>query len=1035
MNERVTQEAAFNEMVSKLNPEQRKAVETTEGPVLVIAGPGTGKTQILSARIGNILMQGLAEPQNILCLTYTDAGTIAMRKRLLQFIESEAYKVNIFTFHAFCNQVIQDNLEHFGRRALQPISELEQVDIFRELIDSFDNEHPLKRLKGDVYFESARLRNLFTLMKREGWSPEYVIDQCKAYLDDLPNREEYQYARAYKQFKKGDPKIDKIEKEKERINKTIAAAGEFEHFEQLMQKYHRYDYEDMILWVIKAFKENSSMLRQYQEQFQYILVDEYQDTNGAQNEVLKLLISYWEEPNVFVVGDDDQSIYRFQGANMSNIMDFNVLHQPNIEIIVLDKNYRSTQQVLDAAQTSITNNKERLVNQVSNLTKNLIASNPIYKDLDVPVAVIPYLNSIHEEADILAQLKHYKGNLAEVAIIYRGHAQVENLVKLLRKHEIPVNIKQRINVLDLPLIKQVLTIMEYIHLEHDSPYSGEHLLFEIIHYPFFNLDLQDISKVLRHATINRKVKYRDLVCNSELLLRIGVVELNKFSSLRANIEFWIKEVNNYTLQVLFEKILTKGEILDYIMRHEDRSWLLQVITTLFDFIKEENTKDAHYSLKQLLDTIDKMKTNKLVMPVNKLLHSESGVHLITAHSSKGLEFEKVFIIGANKDKWESKRGNQFDYKLPDTITSSEEADPVEEERRLFYVGMTRAQKELQLSYNVSSTTGKALEPSRFIAEVYGDIPGEELTKYLPDDQILNYHAELLQDIVPVDPPLIDHNLVDERLKNFSLSVTSVNKYLKCPLTFYFETILRIPTARNAYMGFGRAVHAALDGLFNQYKNQEVDVTEEVLLDFFTKGMQDSYSHFTEPEFENFLTHGTNVLKGYFTEHQKHWNTVTVSEYRVQNAQVDQIPINGIFDKVEFNGKQANIVDYKTGKYENGRKKLAPPSDKNPLGGDYWRQIIFYKILMDADPFKDWEMVSGEIDFVEPDKDGKYRKEKVVLNPDHIEVVKDQIREVHKGVMAHDFTGCGEPDCQWCNFVKENFESKNLKMDETYLEEE
>src|ERR1041384_7509690 len=164
-------EKKFKEEYDKLNPEQRKAVDTIEGPVMVIAGPGTGKTQILSARIGKILMETDTSPENILCLTYTDAGVVAMRKRVQDFIGADAYKVNIYTFHAFCNDVIQDNLSLFEKSSMDPISDLERIELFRQLIDAFPKDHPLKRYKGDVYYETANLQSLFSTMKREGWSP------------------------------------------------------------------------------------------------------------------------------------------------------------------------------------------------------------------------------------------------------------------------------------------------------------------------------------------------------------------------------------------------------------------------------------------------------------------------------------------------------------------------------------------------------------------------------------------------------------------------------------------------------------------------------------------------------------------------------------------------------------------------------------------------------------------------------------------------------------------------------------------------
>ncbi len=248
----------------RLNEQQRLAVDTIEGPVMVIAGPGTGKTQILASRIGKILLDTDALPQNILCLTYTDAGVVAMRRRLLNFIGPDAYKVNINTFHAFCNDVIQENLSLFEKTALDPVSDLERIELFKELIDNLPKNHPLKRYRGDVYFEINNLQHLFSNMKKEGWTPQFIHQKIDAYIADLPNRDEFVYKRKYKEFNAGDLKKDKIEEEKEKMEKLRAAVDLFEPFQQMMRRRNRYDFDDMINWVIKAFEENKNLLARYQ---------------------------------------------------------------------------------------------------------------------------------------------------------------------------------------------------------------------------------------------------------------------------------------------------------------------------------------------------------------------------------------------------------------------------------------------------------------------------------------------------------------------------------------------------------------------------------------------------------------------------------------------------------------------------------------------------------------------------------------------------------------------------------------------------
>ncbi|MGZ3874485.1 MAG: UvrD-helicase domain-containing protein, partial [Mucilaginibacter sp.] len=246
----------FQQALARLNPEQTAAVNKMDGPVLVIAGPGTGKTQILAARIGKILTETDANAHEILCLTYTDAGAVAMRKRLFEFIGPEAYRVNIYTFHAFCNEIIQENLDYFGKLNMEALSDLESALLFRELVDEFDNDHLLKRFTGEIYFEVPRLKSLFSAMKSEGWDEAAIEKAVNEYLDDLPNREQFIYKRANPKagISIGDPKQKDIDKAHDLMKKLLAAVGEFQNFGRKMKERGRYDYDDMIIWVLKAFR-------------------------------------------------------------------------------------------------------------------------------------------------------------------------------------------------------------------------------------------------------------------------------------------------------------------------------------------------------------------------------------------------------------------------------------------------------------------------------------------------------------------------------------------------------------------------------------------------------------------------------------------------------------------------------------------------------------------------------------------------------------------------------------------------------------
>ncbi|HNU15969.1 MAG TPA: ATP-dependent helicase, partial [Chitinophagaceae bacterium] len=491
-------ERKFAEEFERLNEKQQLAVNTIEGPVMVIAGPGTGKTQILASRIGKILLETDALPENILCLTYTDAGVMAMRKRLLQFIGPDAYKVHLYTFHAFCNDVIQENLSLFEKTSLDPVSELEKIQFYKELIDSFPKNHPLKRYRGDVYFEVNNLQHLFSNMKREGWTPAFINQKIDEYIADLPKRDEFIYkTNKAGKWNKGDLK-PAYQDEIERMEKLRAAVGEFDRFQQLMRKRNRYDFDDMINWVIKAFEEDKNLLAGYQEKFQYILVDEYQDTSGTQNRLVELLISYWEKPNVFVVGDDDQSIYRFQGANVENMLQFADNYQKDLLTVVLTNNYRSTQPILDISKSLIDRNEERLVKQIEGLSKELLSSKEKLKHL----THLPFIHEYEtQRLEMIGIVKRVQQLAAQgiqpgrIGIIYKENKYGEELSQYFKLLNISVYSKRNLNILELPLARKIILLLKYLVSEHDIPYSGDEMLFEILHFDWFGIPPVEIAKL------------------------------------------------------------------------------------------------------------------------------------------------------------------------------------------------------------------------------------------------------------------------------------------------------------------------------------------------------------------------------------------------------------------------------------------------------------------------------------------------------------------------------------------------------------
>jgi DNA helicase II / ATP-dependent DNA helicase PcrA len=1020
----------FLRELDRLNPGQREAVDHIEGPVMVIAGPGTGKTHILTARIGRILMETDAQAHNILCLTFTDAGVHAMRERLLQFIGPEAHRVHIYTFHSFCNSIIQDNLELFGRHDLEPLTELERIDIIRKIIDGLEIDHPLRRGRNDPYFYETHLHDLFQRMKSEHWQVDFLGLKIDEYLSDLPNRPEFVYQVTRSNFRKGDIKKEKIDDARQKMERLLAAAALFPRYQEAMQQARRYDYDDMILWVLKAFQENENLLRSYQEKYLYFLIDEYQDTNGAQNEIIRRLIGYWPSPNIFIVGDDDQSIYEFQGARLKNLTDFYRQYQDELRLVLLKENYRSSQNILDSSLALINHNDKRIVNSLQDLgiEKILTARHERFSETGIHPRIVSYPNRAQEEADIFHQIEqlHKEGfPLDEVAIIYAKHRQSHRIITLLEKKGIPYTTRRKVNILDLPLIRNLRALLEYLHAEFSRPHSGEHLLFRILHFRFLEIAPADLARLSVHLAsyeTGKRPYWRDALRDKNLLDGLGLEKpeaLFRFSELESLL---LSEYAEFGAPALIERLINRSGLLRYVLEHPAKVWLLQVLKTFFDFTIKESDRNPRLSLKRLLDILDRMDDNRLPIEINKVVIAEQGVNLLTAHSAKGLEFQRVFIIDCVKDHWEpGSRGNSFRFSFPDTLTFSGEEDAMEARRRLFYVAMTRAKELLHISYSLQDDTGKDLQRAIFIDELTSAMGLEARGKEVEEETLIE--AQYLQ-MLEIERPAIpaqERAAVAALLEGFTLSVSALNRFLRCPLSFYYENVLRVPVLVREAAVYGTAMHNALQRLFERMmlSKEKTFPPENELVHLFEYEMLRERTRFSNKEYERRLEMGRHSLAGYYRQNLKQWHKQVKVEFNVRNVEVDGVPLTGTIDKLELlDSAKARIVDYKTGSQT--ASKLSRPTPKNPHGGNYWRQLVFYKIIAEEFENHIYEVNSGTISYLETDANGSFSEKSIQLAGKDTELVKAMIRDAYARIMDQQFyQGCGEPSCSWCRFVKEN----------------
>ena len=1033
---RVTQK--YREALKARNPEQHEAIRALHGPVLVIAGPGTGKTDVLSLRIGNILASTDAAASNILCLTYTEAGASEMRARLLEYIGPEANNVRIQTFHGFCNSVIQEHLEIFGgTQEMKPVSDLEKIEIIIEILDQVPDDNPLRRIRGDIYYDRWQMRKLFDLMKQEGWSAAFVEARIDAWLEEAKTLKEFTYQTNSRYGKKGDLKQGMYDKEVEKMELLRAALHTFIEYKDKLIEKQRYDFADMLIWVNDAFRTNVDLLLDYQERFQYLLVDEFQDTNGIQLELLKQLADY-EQPNIFVVGDDDQAIYRFQGALVKNIVDFHHLYNPRV--ITLTDNYRSSGHILRAAAAVIEYNRFSQELEGLSFAKNIQAAGGHADHPEMP-KILSFQNRDQELAFVAEELTqlHASGRLASesVAVVYRRHVLADDLVRILRYHDAPFSMARDVNLLEESLVNHVLMIMEYIRDQYLSIMEGDEKLFAIMHFRHFEVPPRDIARIAEACKgvregdvfIESRKALRDLVLKKRKLKNLGLLKPEKVGAFSDAMEELCGAIIDDTPPALLERIFHTTGLYRWILNHAERNWYLQLLRSLMEHCARESELNPGLTLEQYLALIARHRDNLIPIPVRKAIESEHGIELITAHGAKGHEYDRVYIMGCTKPDWEEfqRRGGEA-YRLPGNIVAVSKESTLEDERRLFYVAMTRARKELVMTF-ARGDGNLTLEPSRFISELaeHPDTPKE--TRVPPEQiNIFDFYTSVL-DRKTAFPELIDHELVEKVLSTYSLSATDFNLYLECPRSFYFEKILRIPSSPQLYFTFGNVIHKSLEILFSEYWDT-LFFNGETLLRLFEAQMDRNKGKFTQKEYANHLEHGRESLNLYQLEFAGTWRDPdqVITEYRVNGVEHRGVPIKGFLDKVEIRPTTVHIIDYKTGKFE--AKKFNHPGDRNPQGGAFWRQMIFYKILLDHDPSQQWNVVKGIMDFVDIKRNKKARREEIYFTEEAISFVSDLIVQVYDRIKAHDFDHkCDRWQCKWCELVESEFQHGSQEPEE------
>lgn len=960
---------AFEEQYAQLNIAQRKAVDTIEGPVIVVAGPGTGKTQILTLRIANIIRNsGVGiDPENILALTFTHAGVMAMRARLTAFIGAEeAYRVNICTFHSFCEEHISRYSDYFPSIAYARVaSEIEKIHMIEKILKDQDFLF-LKTFGSDHHYTKDIIRSIDHL-KREGVTPDDFLKRIGLQENLILSSDESYYKRATKNNKKGDLKIGALRD----VKKNFELERVYRAYQDSLEKNSLYDFSDMIMQVVAVAEKNEEFSAILREQYQYILVDEHQDTNDGQNRIIEALTDQLyagDSPNLFTVGDDKQAIYRFQGASVENFLRFEKKY-PSATVIHLENNYRSAQGILDEAHVLISSGK------ANRKHKELIAA----KGGDAHIRVLRFNQYKDEIVSIAEEIKEklLAGVLpSDVAVFYREHHNVPYIIEVFEKIGVPYNLVAKQNALQDHDVRKLLILLKVI----DDPYNDQNLTSYLLS-DLSHVDVTDVLMILD--------EYRHTVKIKSLYTFLGIennVCSDESKNAHAFIKMQMERVREVYLVEFFENLVRESGFFDMIIKRKDHASILEKMERIFDEIRDIVAQKDQCTLHELVEYFDTYDRYGLSLDVARRAQG-SGVQMMTAHGSKGLEFEHVYITNVVHGLWGGKRKNEK-FHLPIDVFVGD----MEDERRLFYVAITRAKRSLTISYAHHDVSGREKAPSVFISDLSADLVdmGLKTTE--------NYDISFLPRMRSI-LSIVSEEYIHDRFLHTPLSATALNNYYDSPIKYFFRNLVRLPSAQSKTMIKGTVMHAALEKFFSLSKEQKMLLSEDVLIELFERAIK--IMRVPREYYTSIKKSGEESLRGYYRANRANFIVNTELEKKITGIPFlledgIEIILTGAIDKMEFlsDGTVA-VVDYKSGKPWS-RKTV---KEKEALK----RQVVFYKILLDRFHNGKYNMSKGILDFIEPHpKTGAYEREIISIESGDVERVAQEISIFARDVLSGDF---------------------------------
>jgi len=1063
----------FDTRYAKLNARQKEAVDAIDGPLMVVAGPGTGKTELLSMRAANILRKTDTLPENILCLTFTESGAAAMRRRLTEIIGKDAYKVAIHTFHSFGSEIINQNGEYFYHGAdFRPASDLSSYELLRSIFDTLDFSNPLSSKMNDEYTHLPDTLTTISELKKSGLTNEELLQLLDANdevldfvepalqeafasrvsnktaasltpiatrlagldavitaagitplanvlalslahaIDESIDADSTKPITAWKNAHlEKNEKGELVFKDRKRSKKLRAVSYLYYQYLMKMQEAQLYDFDDMVLRVVHAMEVFPELTYNLQEKFLYVMVDEFQDTNLAQARILHNLTTTQtgDAPNIMVVGDDDQAIYSFQGAEVGNILSFRDRFE-SVKTVTLTDNYRSAQPILKAARAVILQGHDRLERYIDEIDKTLTAHR---SDTNSVVRLSQFARIEDERRNVAIDIRRRidEGvSPGSVAVLARRHHELVSLLPYLQEQGIAVNYERRDNVLESEVVTQLILLSRIVcHLAVGEIEQADALLPRLLAHPAWNVSYPELWQLSVNAHKHRGSWLEEMATIPTYQpLHEWLIDLGRAVATDPAeyvIDRLVGTPNEPRDDDRYHSPLFSYFFSDSTRTTDPDGYVtyLEALRTIRAELREYRS-DHSITLHDFIEFIELHERFGRTITSVRVRSDADGdsVNLMTAHKSKGLEFDHVYVIGAVDGSWGSQvrsRSRLIGY--PENLPIKPSGDSLDERLRLFFVAMTRARSTLSISYSEKNENGRETLPASFLIE-----SGLEPEVIEPSSDVASIVQELQQEWY--HPYVATTRGLDKvlsgTLENYKLSVTHLTAFLDVtrggPSYFLLNNLLHFPTVKHPSAQYGSAIHSSLQRAHSHYvATGKKKPIEDVLQDF--ESLLSGY-RMSPRELSQYMQRGTASLSSFLEQNYDTFTTTQRVEigFAGQQSMIGQATLTGSLDLVDIDeeAKSITVTDYKTG---SASLSWSGKSDAEKLKlHRYRQQLMFYKLLVEhSRDYSNYTVDKGVLQFVEPTPGGQTVNLDLSFDSDDLTQFASLVEKVYECITA------------------------------------